>query len=232
MSLASLRKELKDESDLEKALILQRFFKTGKGEYGEGDIFLGVIVPKIRLIAKKHERLSLSDIKTLLESKIHEERLASLFILVAKYKKGNEKEKKRYFDFYIKNTKKVNNWDLVDSSAAQIVGAYLRDKEKLILLKLAKSENVWERRIAIVATYEFIRNNHFSDTFRIAEVLLSDKHDLIHKAVGWMLREVGKKDEKLLEAFLHKNKKNMPRTSLRYALERFSKNKRKKYLSA
>ena len=235
--LSSLKQDLKSLANKEKAILLQRFFKTGKGEYGEGDIFLGIIVPKQRKVAKKYINLSLNDLQVLLNSKIHEERLISLFILVDKYKKAekenNEKQKQEIFNFYIKNAKNINNWDLVDLSAPNIVGNYLLkkdDKEKQILYKLAKSDNLWEKRISILATFMFIKNNQFQDSINLAEILLNDKHDLIHKAVGWMLREVGKKDKIVLENFLKRHYKHMPRTMLRYSIEKFPENERKKYL--
>ena len=235
--LSSLKQDLKSLANKEKAILLQRFFKTGKGEYGEGDIFLGIIVPKQRKVAKKYINLSLNDLQVLLNSKIHEERLISLFILVDKYKKAekedNEKQKQEIFNFYIKNAKNINNWDLVDLSAPNIVGNYLLkkdDKEKQILYKLAKSDNLWEKRISILATFMFIKNNQFQDSINLAEILLKDKHDLIHKAVGWMLRELGKRNEKLLINFLNKHKKEMPRTMLRYSIEKFSNEKRKFFM--
>ncbi|MBS3141602.1 DNA alkylation repair protein [Candidatus Woesearchaeota archaeon] len=235
--LSSLKQDLKSLANKEKAILLQRFFKTGKGEYGEGDIFLGIIVPKQRKVAKKYINLSLNDLQVLLNSKIHEERLISLFILVDKYKKAekenNEKQKQEIFNFYIKNAKNINNWDLVDLSAPNIVGNYLLkkdDKEKQILYKLAKSDNLWEKRISILSTFMFIKTHKFDDSINIAEILLNDKHDLIHKAVGWMLRELGKRNEKLLINFLNKHKKEMPRTMLRYSIEKFSNEKRKFFM--
>ncbi len=207
------------------------YFKTKKGQYGYGDIFIGVTVPEQRKIAKQFAGLSLTEVQKLLKSKIHEHRLTALFILVAKFNLGGKEVCKQIFNLYIKNTKHINNWDLVDSSAPYIVGGYLSDKPRVILYKLVKSKNLWERRISILATLYFIvKQNDFKDAFKIAEILFSDKHDLIHKAVGWMLREVGKKDEKVLTQFLDKHKKKMPRTTLRYAIERFSENKRQKYL--
>lgn len=226
--LQELRKELAKHSSKYRSEINQKFFKTGKGEYGEGDIFLGLTVPNIRKIAKKYSFVSLKIVQELLNSKIHEERLLALFILVDQFKKtGNEK----IVQFYLKNTKKVNNWDLVDSSADKILGNHLLNKPKNILYKLANSSNLWERRISILSTFEFIRNNQFQDTFKIAEILLNDKQDLIHKAVGWMLREVGKRNQTVLEKFLKKYYKRMPRTMLRYAIEKFDERRRKEYLS-
>lgn len=230
-TLENLKSDLANNADKDRAKILQRFFKTGKGEYGEGDIFLGITVPKTREIAKKHNSLLLSDIESLLSSKIHEERLCSLLILVENFKKADDKTKQKIFDFYLKNTKKINNWDLVDLSADKIIGAYISDKDKSIIYSLAKSSNLWERRIAIISTFHFIKNNKFQETMKLAEILLNDKHDLIHKAVGWMLREIGKRSIETLEDFLNKNCKKMPRTMLRYAIEKFPSEKRLKYLN-
>lgn len=229
-TLAGLKKELKSKADKKRVKVLQGFFKTGKGQYGEGDIFLGITGPKIRETARKYSGLSLKETKKLLNSKIHENRQAALFILVNNFQNGDEKQKQKIYKFYLKNTKYINNWDLVDLSADKIVGAFLIDKSKKILYKLAKSKNLWEKRIAIIATFQFIKNNQFEETLKISEMLLNDKHDLIHKAVGWMLREIGKKDLKIEEEFLKKYYKRMPRTMLRYAIERFSENKRQGYL--
>lgn len=230
MTSKELKKDLQNIANSEKAVLLKRFFKTGKGQYGEGDIFLGVMVPETRKIAKKYVDLDLSEIKKSLYSKIHEERLCALLILVSKFEKGDDKLKKEIFDFYIENAKQANNWDLVDLSSHKIVGEYLLDRNKDILYWLAKSKNLWEKRIAIISTFAFIRKNKFDDTLKIAEILLKDKHDLIHKAVGWALREVGKKNLLEEEKFLKKHYKNMPRTTLRYAIERFSQQKRNSYL--
>ena len=233
MPLKNLKKELKEKSNEEKANVYQRFFKTGKGEYGEGDIFLGLTVPEQRKIAGKYSYLKLDDLKDLLKSKIHEERLIALLILVDKYKK--EKNGKEFFDFYIENLQFVNNWDLVDLSADKIIGNFLRtfrygSNYLPLLTNMAKSENLWARRISIISTFDFIKNNEFNPTIKISEILLNDSHDLIHKAVGWMLREIGKRDLDVLEDFLKKHHKEMPRTMLRYAIEKFPEEKRKKYL--
>ena len=216
------QKGVKKYIDLERGKFLQRFFKTGKGEYAEGDIFLGIDVPTCRLIARQFQKLSLADLKKLLKSKFHEERLITLFILVLQFQKGDEARQEKIFNLYLAHTKWINNWDLVDSSAYHIVGAYLFERNRSILYRLAKSKSLWERRISIVSTFYFIRQKQFTDTLKVATMLLGDKHDLIHKAVGWMLREVGKKDEKTLVQFLEKNCTKMPRTSLRYSLERLS----------
>ena len=230
MSLNELKKELSSLADKKQALILSRFFKTGRGEYGEGDVFLGIKVPMQRKVAAKYAKLGLKDIKALLGSKIHEYRLVGLVILVNKYKEAEAGDKKKFFDFYIKNTGSINNWDLVDITCHHIVGDYLAARPRTVLYKLARSKDLWEKRIAIISTFAFIRNNDFNDTLKISEILLPDEHDLIHKAVGWMLREVGKRDQKTEEEFLIKHYKTMPRTMLRYAIERFPDEKRKFYM--
>ncbi|MFH1575578.1 MAG: DNA alkylation repair protein [Candidatus Nealsonbacteria bacterium] len=226
--LSELIGELRFKASPEKAKVLQGFFKTGKGEYGEGDVFLGVVVPELRKIAQKYAGLSLKDAIKLLHSEIHEERLTALLVLVSRFQAEEEQEK--VYNLYLKNTKYINNWDLVDLSADKIVGVYLLNKPKSILCKLAKSKNIWERRVAIIATFNFIKNNEFSETLKIAKILLNDKHDLIQKAVGWMLREVGKRDFETEERFLKEHCREMPRTMLRYAIERFPKSQRKRYL--
>ncbi len=228
--LPNLIKEFQEVANPEQAQILQRFFKTGKGQYGEGDIFLGIKVPVQRQIAKKYIGLSLPKIQELLNSKIHEYRLVGLLILVDKFKKSDEQGKGNIFNFYLKNTKNINNWDLVDLTAHYIVGDFLEDKKKDELYKLAESKNLWEKRIAMISCFSYIKKEEFKDALRIAEILLNDKHDLIHKAVGWMLREIGKKDQAVLEDFLKKHYKNIPRTMLRYSIERFEEEKRRKYL--
>ena len=230
-NFSDIQKELRLYANENKVSNYQRFFKTAVGEYGEGDKFLGVTVPNIHIVAKKFSSVTFDDIKKLLESPYHEERMLALFILVEQFEKGDEELRKKIFNFYLKNRKGVNNWDLVDSSAHKIVGVHLADKPKDILYKYAKSRNLWDRRIAIVSTAYFIRQNSFDDTIAISEILLNDKHDLIHKAVGWMLREVGKRDVKILEKFLKKHYKNMPRTMLRYSIEKFPESQRKRYLN-
>lgn len=230
VTLNNLIKELKTAGDQTKATVLGQFFKTGKGQYGEGDVFLGVYVPIQRQIAKKYSALSLVDLQTLLKSKIHEHRTGALFILCDQFKKADEKAKEKLFKFYLKNSKGINNWDLVDLSAPNIVGEWLLKKDRKILYKLAHSKNLWEKRIAIVSTFTFIRAKEFDDTLKISEILLSADHDLIHKAVGWMLREAGKRDEKVLRKFLDKHATKMPRTMLRYSIEKFNEQTRKYYL--
>src|SRR3989339_1198379 len=229
--MLAIQKELKKYSSSKKVEILQRFFKTNTGEYGEGDKFIGIVVPDIRKVVKQNTALSLNEIVILLHSPVHEERLCALLILVTQYKVGDIKKKKQIFQVYLKNTKYINNWDLVDLTAPNIVGAYLRDKPKDILSKLAKSKNLWQKRIAILATFDDIYHKKSEETLKIAKILLHDKHDLIHKAVGWMLREVRKRvDEKVLLKFLDEHYKTMPRTMLRYAIERLSEPKRLAYL--
>lgn len=229
--LQNLKKDLKKNSNKSKAKALQRFFKTGKGEYGEGDVFLGITVPKQRKIAKKYLSLDISTLQSLLDSKIHEERLIALLILTDNFKSSDEERKYQILDFYLHNTKNINNWDLVDLSAPHIVGPYFLDKPKDILYQMAESKLLWEKRISIISTFSFIKNNQFQDSLKIAEILLHDSHDLIHKAVGWMLREIGKKDIKAEENFLKKYYKEMPRTMLRYAIEKFPEKTRKAYLN-
>jgi 3-methyladenine DNA glycosylase AlkD len=225
-----LKKDLQKLGNKEKAKLLSRFFKTGKGQYGEGDVFLGITVPEQRRIAKRYSGLTSGDLKVLISSTIHEHRLTSLLILIIKYRQANPSEKRTIFYFYLKNRKNINNWDLVDLSAGHIIGNYLLEKERSLLYKLAGSKNVWDRRIAIIATSVFIKNNDFHDTLQIAEQLINDRHDLIHKAAGWMLREVGKRSLPTEETFLKRHCRKMPRTMLRYAIERFPEEKRQGYL--
>lgn len=209
----------------------QRFFKTGPGEYGEGDQFLGIRVPKVRKIARKFTSLSLKESEHLLQSDWHEARLCALVILVNKAEKADDILLKKIFDLYQRNTRYVNNWDLVDSSAPYIVGRYLMDKDRDVLYHWAKSAYLWERRIAVISTFYFIRQEDYDETLTLAKHLLHDEHDLIHKAVGWMLREVGKRNEQLLKEFLDKYVAHMPRTMLRYAIEKFTESDRQLYLS-
>lgn len=230
LTVLQIKGELKRMVDCQRAKFLQGYFKTGKGEYGEGDIFLGITVPDSRKIAIRYKDLSFSEISKLLCSKFHEERLIALLILVQKFNKGDGKTKKEIYEFYLKNTKHINNWDLVDLSSHKIVGQYLLHKNCLILEKLARSRNIWERRIACISTFEFIRNNQFTESLELAKILLQDQHDLMHKGVGWMLREIGKRDLKTEIEFLDKYSKKMPRTMLRYAIEKFPEKLRKSYL--
>ena len=228
----NLKKDMENLKDPVKSSFLQRYFKTGKGQYGEGDIFLGIKVPEQRKVAKRYIGLDFKSLESLLYSKIHEYRMVSLMILVLKYKHASEKDKKYIFDFYLKNIKQINNWDLVDVTAPYIIGNFLSDKDKSVLYKLSRSNNVWERRIAIVSTYAFIKESLFEHTLRISGLLLKDKHDLIHKATGWMLREIGKKNQVVLEGFLRIYHKEMPRTMLRYSIEKLDKKKREFYLKS
>ncbi|MFA5432377.1 MAG: DNA alkylation repair protein [Candidatus Paceibacterota bacterium] len=223
-------KELKSKKNAEQAKVLSRFFKTGKGQYGEGDVFWGIKVPVLREIARKFKEASLVDIQELLNSKVHEHRMTGMFILVEKYKKAESK--KEIYEFYLKNTKNINNWDLVDLTAPNIVGAFLLEnkKERKILYSLVKSKNLWERRIAVLSTFTLLRNKEYEDILKIAELLLKDEQDLIHKAVGWMLRELGKRDKEIEIRFLEKHYKIMPRTMLRYAIEKFDLKEKKKYM--
>lgn len=228
--LQKLNQTIQEHANPEKSKLLQGFFKTGPGQYGEGDIFLGITVPVQRQIAKQFSNLQLQEIQELLNTKIHEKRLIALLILIEQFKKADESEKEKIFNFYLDNTKNINNWDLVDLSAPNIVGDYLLNKPRDILYKLAQSNDLWEKRIAIISTFSFIRNNQFQDTIKISQLLLKDTHDLMHKAVGWMLREVGKRNLPLLEQFIKQHYSNLPRTTLRYAIERFEEDKRKRYL--
>jgi 3-methyladenine DNA glycosylase AlkD len=221
--------------DPKRAQGVARFFKSGKGEYGEGDYFLGIRVPAITKVAKNNINISLDDVGVLLKNKWHEIRVLAVKILALKFgsKKTSDNEKNQIYKFYLKNTKNINNWDLVDISCHYVVGSYLLNRKteaKSVLSKLAKSKNLWEKRIAIISTYAFIRNNDLELTYDIADMLLEDEHDLTHKAVGWMLREAGKRDEFKLKEYLTKNIAKIPRTSLRYAIERFPKSERKRFL--
>ena len=230
----SVQTDLQKVAQKDKAVFLPRFFKTGKGEYGEGDVFIGVIVPNMRMVAKNYYKtISDTEILSLLHDKIHEYRLTALLILTYQFAKADKAQQKAIVDFYLSNTKYINNWDLVDLSSHEIVGTYLltHPKERALLIKLAKSKNLWERRIAMVACYALLRQKQFDEPFAVATILLHDDHDLIHKAVGWMLRELGKMDQAAEEEFLKKHYKTMPRTMLRYAIEKFTPAKRKFYMS-
>ena len=225
-----VKTELKNQSDPEHAMKLQGFFKTGEGEYGEGDIFLGVRVPDQRRIAKKYKNIPLTDVIELLQSGIHEHRLTALFILTEQFNKGDEETRRRIVDLYLGNTAYVNNWDLVDSSAHKILGAWLVDNARDVLYELVESESLWERRISIISTFAFIRRGDLADALALARILIGDGHDLIHKASGWVLREIGKKDRSALETFLLEHYQKMPRTMLRYAIERLPEERRRFYL--
>jgi len=225
-----VKSELERRSDPEYAMKLQGFFKTGKGEYGEGDVFIGVRVPDQRRIAKKYRSISLTDVLELLRSEIHEHRLTALFILTEQFNKGDEEARRRIVDLYLSNTAYVNNWDLVDSSAYKILGVWLVDKPRGVLYDLARSESLWERRISIISTFAFIDRGDLVDALALARVLVDDIHDLIHKASGWVLREVGKKDQSVLEEFLVEHFETMPRPMLRYAIERLPEERRSFYM--
>ncbi len=230
MQVKDVVNSLKALGNPERASHSQRFFKTGKGEYGAGDIFLGIRVPALRQLATQYKDIDLMDTANLLQSKYHEVRLLALFILVKKYQRRTPDIKKEIFDLYLRNLSCINNWDLVDSSAHLIIGAWLIDKEKSLLYKLAESSNLWERRIAMMATYCFIRNGQFTDTLALARILLDDREDLIHKVVGWMLRETGNRNGNVERRFLIEHYHNMPRTMLRYAIEKFPEEERQLYL--
>jgi 3-methyladenine DNA glycosylase AlkD len=231
MTAREIKNRLRRLANPEKANILQGFFKTGPGQYGEGDVFLGITVPVLRTLAKECPDTSVTEAARLLKSAVHEERLLALLLLVRTYTEGDDAAKEKIFNLYLKSARYVNNWDLVDLSAPNIVGNYLLDKSRKPLYELAKSPDLWKRRISILATFAFIKQNDYGDTLRISEHLLRDDHDLIHKAVGWMLREVGKRSLAVEEEFLQPHYKSMPRTMLRYAIERFPEGKRKKYLN-
>ncbi|MFA6553264.1 MAG: DNA alkylation repair protein [Patescibacteria group bacterium] len=231
--LRRLHAELRSLGSPAKAKILQRFFKTGQGEYGEGDVFVGVTVPVSRRLALQYKDLPWPELAMLISSDIHEARLIAMLMLVHNFKRGNESDKKKIYSFYLRSTRFINNWDLVDLSAHEIVGGYLLKRPRTILIKLAGSSILWERRIAMMATFHFIKNGQAEDTLKIAKILLHDKHDLIHKVVGWMLREVGKRVSLDTERnFLNAYAFQMPRTILRYAIERLPEAERRKYLSA
>lgn len=231
LSAAAVRGELAAAASPAKARVMAGFFKTGKGEYGEGDQFWGVTVPAQRKIARAYRGLPLGELEKLLNSDLHEERLTALFILVGRYQRGDAAAKQEAYDFYLQHLSRVNNWDLVDSSAHQIVGEHLKDRDRALLYRLAKSKRLWERRVAMISTYAFINAGEHDDTFKLAKALMHDEEDLMHKAVGWMLREVGKRiDADLLRGFLRSHAGDLPRTALRYAIEHFDQAERKAWL--
>lgn len=232
VNFSSAKKRLREFADRDRAKFLLRFFKTGPGDYAEGDRFLGMRVPDVRRVAREFRSLSIGDCRALLASKWHEERLLALVILSNRFARSSDSEREAIYRLYLASTARINNWDLVDVSAPKIAGAYLMDRDRAVLRRLARSRSVWERRIAIMATHQFIRSGEFDDTIRIVQSLLGDPHDLIHKASGWMLREIGKRDRAVLEAFLRKHAPKMPRTMLRYAIERLPARVRKSYLEA
>lgn len=226
-----IKDALLDRSNPEKADFFPRFFKTGKGEYGEGDKFFGVTVPNCRAVAKQHRDASLKSIASLLDDSIHECRLTALFIMVLQYDRGSDELRDQLIALYFEKMDRVNNWDLVDASAEKLLGRHLADQPRKILDELASEDHLWKQRISMIACLYFIKHDDFRDTKRIAKKLLNHPHDLIHKAVGWMLREMGKRDEAELTTFLNKHYKKMPRTMLRYAIERFDEETRQAYLS-
>lgn len=233
LTATAVAKALRAVARPDKVSIYQNFFKTGPGQYGEGDRFLGVTVPDSRRVVRTFRALSMTEVDKLLRSPWHEERLVALLILVAQFEKGSESQRRAIFDYYLANARRVNNWDLVDTSTPQIVGGWLHAQGKgwALLHKLARSENLWERRIAMLTTFTFIRQGDSTPALEIAELLLNDEHDLIHKAAGWMLRESGKRDVVVLEQFLDRHATRMPRTILRYAIEKFPESRRQRYLS-
>ena len=230
MQKSIIIKDLNKYSSKKQAAILQRFFKTGPEEYGEGDIFAGIKVPNIRAVVKKYRGTPLNEVKKLLNSKIHEYRLCALLILVWQFKAGNDQHKHKIYNIYLSHTKHINNWDLVDLSAEHIVGEYLYAQPQDMIYALAETDDLWKRRISVLATFNYIKKGRFDVTIKLAEILIDDEHDLIHKAVGWMLREIGKRDINIEETFLKQYYKNMPRTMLRYAIEKFPEPKRQRYL--
>src|SRR5688572_26788281 len=230
MTAEDARNALKPLASPEAAALATRFFKTGPGQYGEGDTFIGIDVPTLRTVSRSFRALPLDEVRALLNSSVHEERHLALLVLVLQVAKCDENHRKRAYDLYLGNTRFINNWDLVDCSAPQVVGGFLTLEPREPLLTLAKSKSLWERRIAIVSTQHFIRRGEFDETLAIGRLLLGDKEDLIHKATGWMLREVGKKDRSVLEGFLDRHGTAMPRTMLRYAIEKFPPERRRAYL--
>lgn len=231
--LNELIRELHSLENPAQAKIYLKFFKTKKGEYGEGDLFLGIKVPILRSIAKKYfSYFSLKEIEELLENKYHETRTVALLILMLQYNKSKKDKimQRKIFEFYLNKIERINNWDLVDISAPNIVGDFLLKYKEDVLMDLAKSENLWKKRVAIISTFAFIKERNFGETLAISNILLNDEHDLINKAVGWMLREVGKRNKGILEIFLSTRYKSMPRTTLRYAIEKFPEDERKKWL--
>ncbi|HAA54850.1 MAG TPA: hypothetical protein DCE42_08830, partial [Myxococcales bacterium] len=230
MTLQEIRAALHECADEDDAVALKRFFKTGSGEYGEGDVFIGVRVPATRRVAKQYKNLPLEDTLVLLRSEIHEERLLALILMVNAFKKASSVQQQELYEHYLEHTAYINNWDLVDTSAEHIVGGYLWERSRKPLYTLVASESLWERRIAIMATFHFIKKGAFDETLKLAEQLLLDTEDLIHKAVGWMLRELGKRDQEVEEVFLREHYQHMPRTMLRYAIEKFPEELRQQYL--
>lgn len=232
MTAKDVERELNAHENPADAEFLQRFFKTGPGQYGEGDVFIGLRVPQTRVITKKYRDLPLGEIEKLLDSPIHEHRLAAVIIMTERAKRAQEEEKKDLYDLYLRRIDRMNNWDIIDISCGHVVGGYLLDKPRDILYKLARSKVMWERRVAIISTSRFIAHGDLDDTFKLAELLINDNEDLIHKASGWMLREAGKKDETRLKDFLDQHAATMPRTMLRYSLEKLHSTDKAHYMTA
>ena len=232
ISLPNLRSHLQTLASPADAKFAQRFFKTAPGEYGAGDQFIGIRVPVLRKLAKEFRALPLPEVTALLHSPIHEERLLALLILVDGYARADAAGRAKIYALYLKHLDRVNNWDLVDTSAPYIVGPQLAERSREILFRLARAKNLWHRRVAMLATFHFIRQNDFADALRLAELLRDDEHDLMHKAVGWMLREIGKRDVAVLKNFLQQHAAVMPRTMLRYAIEKLPERERQRYLRA
>ena len=230
MNFEDVAARLRETADPKRAADLRRFFKTGPGQYGEGDVFIGIMTPTMRRLAKEFRDLRLSGIRRLLRSPVHEERSLGLMILVGQFGRGNERQRERIFNFYVRHLDRVNNWDLVDGSAPYIPGPWLMDRDKTILYELARSPRLWDRRVAMLSAFHFIRNDRYDDALKIAGLLVEDREDLMHKAVGWMLREIGKRDRAVEESFLKKHRRTMPRTMLRYAIERFPEGLRRQYM--
>lgn len=230
MGAAAIRKHLRRLADGKRAAISARFFKTGPGEYGEGDRFVGIRVPVLRRLARHYQATPVDQIRVLLASPVHEQRLLALLLLVRAFGQADPAGQRKIYRLYLAQLRWINNWDLVDSSAGPIVGAYLQDRSRKPLHRLARSKNLWRRRIAVLATFHFIKNREYAETLALAKLLLKDQEDLIHKAVGWMLREIGKRDRTSLEKFLRRHHQTMPRTMLRYAIERLPKAMRRRYL--
>ncbi len=228
--ITDIQTAIREVADTQKSALLGRFFKTGPGEYAEGDQFIGGTVPQLRAIVRTYRDCPLSEVDTLLASPIHEERFVALQLLVGQFARGDARVQKKIFDLYIRRIPFVNNWDLVDGSTPHIIGAYLLDKDRALLYTFARSRDLWRRRMAILSTFAFIRAGDLRDTLAIAEILLHDRHDLIHKAVGWMLREAEKRDPQAVRTFLIAHGAAMPRTMLRYAIERFPEEERQRYL--
>jgi len=231
LTARTIHRDVRDLANRRYAETASRYFKTAPGQYGAGDRFLGIRVPVLRRLARKYQAVSLREVSALLASPWHEERLLALLVLVRQYSRADAPRRKAIYELYLRRRAHVNNWDLVDCSAARILGAQLRDGNRTPLLRLAKSAHLWERRMAVIATFDYIERGEFDDALRVARLLLDDPHDLIHKAVGWMLREVGKRSRSTEEAFLRQHAKRMPRTMLRYAIERFPERLRRRYLA-